>query len=55
MRDYFAGLLEYVEQGIAAGESAEEIAQVEQLPGFAEYSGQPARTIGTAYEEVTAG
>ena len=55
MRDYFAGLLEYVEQGIAAGKSAEEIAQVEQLPGFAEYSGQPARTIGTAYEEVTAG
>ena len=54
-RDYFAALLEYVEQGIAAGKSAEEIAQVEQLPGFAEYSGQPTRTIGTAYEEITAG
>ncbi len=54
-RDYFTALLEYVEQGIAAGKSAEEIAQVEQLPGFAEYSGQPTRTIGTAYEEITAG
>ena len=55
MRDYFAGLLEYVEQGIADGRSAEEIARVDQLPGFGDYSGEPARNIGTAYEEVTAG
>ena len=53
-RDYFTALLEYVQSGIAAGRSADEITQVEQLPGFAEYSGAPTGTVQMAYEELTA-
>lgn len=53
-RDYFTALLEYVQSGIAGGKSADEITQVEQLPGFADYSGAPTGTMQMAYEELTA-
>ena len=53
-RDYFSALLEYVQGGIAAGKSADEIAQVEQLAGFPDYSGMPTGTVQMAYEELTA-
>ena len=52
-RDYFTGLLEYVQSGIAAGKSADEITQVDQLPGFSDYSGMPTGTVQMAYEELT--
>jgi len=53
-RDYFTALLEYVQSGITAGKSADEIIQVEQLPGFPDYSGVPTGTVQMAHEELTA-
>jgi len=53
-RDYFTALLEYVQNGIAAGKSVDEITQVEQLPGFPDHSGAPTGTVQMAYEELTA-
>lgn len=53
-RDYFSGLLEYVQKGVAAGRSPAEIAKVASVPGFADYEGSPEGTIQAAYEELTA-
>ena len=53
-RDYFSGLLAYVQKGIASGRSAAEIVKVSSVPGFADYEGSPEGTIQAAYEELTA-
>lgn len=53
-RDYFSGLLAYVQKGIASGRSAAEIVKVASVPGFADYEGSPEGTIQAAYEELTA-
>lgn len=53
-RDYFSGLLAYVQKGIASGRSAAEIVKVPSVPGFADYEGSPDGTIQAAYEELTA-
>jgi cyclase len=53
-RDYFTALLEYVQIGISAGKSVDEITQVEQVPGFSDYSGAPIRTVQMAYQELMA-
>jgi len=53
-RDYFSGLLAYVQKGIASGRSAAEIVKVAAVPGFADYEGSPEGTIQAAYEELTA-
>jgi glyoxylase-like metal-dependent hydrolase (beta-lactamase superfamily II) len=53
-RDYFSGLLDYVQKGIASGKSAVEIVKVTSVPGFAEYEGSPEGTIQAAYDELTA-
>jgi glyoxylase-like metal-dependent hydrolase (beta-lactamase superfamily II) len=53
-RDYFSGLLAYVQKGVASGKSAAEIVKVPGVPGFADYEGSPEGTIQAAYEEVTA-
>ena len=53
-RDYFSGLLAYVQKGIASGQSAAEIVKVASVPGFADYEGSPEGTIQAAYEELTA-
>lgn len=38
MRDYLAGLLDYVRKGRAAGKTADELAGVERIPGFPEHA-----------------
>lgn len=53
-RDYFSGLLAYVQKGIASGRSAAEIVKVTGVPGFADYEGSPEGTIQAAYDELTA-
>ena len=53
-RDYFTGLLGYVQKGIASGRPAAEIVKVASVPGFANYEGSPEGTIQAAYEELTA-
>ncbi|MEO5739182.1 MAG: MBL fold metallo-hydrolase [Vicinamibacterales bacterium] len=53
-RDYFTGLLAYVQKGIASGRPAAEIVKVASVPGFADYEGSPEGTIQAAYEELTA-
>jgi glyoxylase-like metal-dependent hydrolase (beta-lactamase superfamily II) len=53
-RDYFSGLLSYVQKGIASGKSAAEIVKVASVPGFADYEGSPEGTIQAAYDELTA-
>lgn len=53
-RDYFTGLLAYVQKGIASGRSQAELVKVASVPGFADYEGDPAGTIQAAYEELTA-
>jgi glyoxylase-like metal-dependent hydrolase (beta-lactamase superfamily II) len=53
-RDYFTGVLDYVQKGIAAGRSVEEIAKVAQVPGFPQHEGMPTGTLTMAYEELTA-
>ena len=49
-RDYFSGLLGYVQKAIASGRSAPEIVKVASVPGFADYEGSPEGTIQAAYE-----
>jgi glyoxylase-like metal-dependent hydrolase (beta-lactamase superfamily II) len=53
-RDYFTGVLDYVQKGIAAGKSADEITKVTVVPGFAGFEGNPTNTLLAAYEELTA-
>jgi cyclase len=53
-RDYFSGLLDYVQKGIAGGRSQAEIVKVASVPGFTDYEGSPEGTIQAAYEELTA-
>ena len=53
-RDYFSGLLAYVQKGIASGRSPAEIVKVASVPGFTDYEGSPEGTIQAAYDELTA-
>jgi cyclase len=53
-RDYFSGLLDYVQKGIRSGKSAAEIVKVASVPGFADYEGSPEGTVQAAYDELTA-
>jgi len=53
-RDYFSGLLAFVQKGIASGRPAAEIVKAGNLPGFADYEGNPEGTIQAAYDELTA-
>ena len=52
-RDYFTALLDYVQKGIAAGKSVDELSKVAALPGFTNHEGVPTGTIQMAYEELT--
>jgi cyclase len=51
LRDYFSAMLDYVQKGIAAGKSADEIVK-SGLPQFANNEGQP--QLQVAYDELTA-
>ncbi len=53
-RDYLTGVLDYVQKGIAAGKSMEEIVKVTEVPGFPQHEGVPTGTLTMAYEELTA-
>jgi glyoxylase-like metal-dependent hydrolase (beta-lactamase superfamily II) len=51
-RDYFSGLLDFVEKEIAAGKSVEDVSKTPQVPGFPDHEGAPAGTLQMAYEEL---
>jgi cyclase len=51
LRDYFSAMLDYVQKGIAAGKSADEIVKA-GLPQFAANEGTPALQV--CYDELTA-
>ena len=51
LRDYFSAMLDYVQKGIAAGKSAEEIIKT-GMPKFAANEGTPALQV--AYDELSA-
>jgi hypothetical protein len=50
LRDYFSAMLDYVQKGIAAGKSAEEIVKG-PVPGYTDHEGTPALQV--AYDELT--
>ena len=50
LRDYFTAMLDYVQKGIAAGKSADEIVKG-GLPAFADSEGMP--QLQVAYDELT--
>jgi glyoxylase-like metal-dependent hydrolase (beta-lactamase superfamily II) len=51
LRDYFSAMLDYVQKGIAAGKSADEIIKA-GMPQFAQNEGTPALQV--CYDELTA-
>jgi glyoxylase-like metal-dependent hydrolase (beta-lactamase superfamily II) len=51
VRDYFSAMLDYVQKGIAAGKSAEEITKG-TLSAYADHEGMP--QLQVAYDELTA-
>jgi glyoxylase-like metal-dependent hydrolase (beta-lactamase superfamily II) len=51
VRDYFTAMLDYVQKGIAAGKSAEEITKG-TLPAYADHEGMP--QLQVAYDELSA-
>ena len=53
-RNYFTAVLDYVQKGIAARKSMDEIVKVAEVPGFGQYEGMPTGTLTMAYEELTA-
>ena len=50
LRDYFSSMLDYVQKGISAGRSAEEIVKG-NVPGFADSEGMP--QLQVAYDELS--
>jgi hypothetical protein len=50
LRDYFSAMLDYVQKGIAAGKSADEIVKA-GMPKFAANEGMPALQV--CYDELT--
>jgi glyoxylase-like metal-dependent hydrolase (beta-lactamase superfamily II) len=58
MRDLLTALLERVQQGIAAGQTKDQIAALENLPGFPDFHLPPPNRLpgilGTVYDELTA-
>ena len=53
MRDYLTALLDYVQKGIAAGRSREEIAKATTLPGFESWERPASGALEPAYDELT--
>ena len=58
MRDLLAALVERVQQGIAAGRTRDQIAALDNLPGFPDFHTPPPNRLpailGTVYDELTA-
>jgi cyclase len=59
MRDYFSAILDYVQKGIAAGKTKDEIVTLDNLPGFPDFHVQPPQAnrlpgnLGVVYDELT--
>jgi cyclase len=59
MRDYFAGLIDYVEQGLKAGKTKEQIIALDNLPGFPDFHVSPPTAnrlpgnLGAVFDELT--
>jgi hypothetical protein len=52
-RDYLSAVLEYVERGLARGQSKTELAALQVLPNFEDLGSVPPRfTLGTFIEKV---
>lgn len=59
LRDYLSAALQYVQKGLAAKQSKEEIVKAESLPGFTDYASNGtiltlAGVLGSAYDELSA-
>jgi glyoxylase-like metal-dependent hydrolase (beta-lactamase superfamily II) len=57
LRDYWSAVLDYTQQGLAAGKSKAEIATLENLPGFDDFHAprpnRLAANLSAAYDELT--
>ena len=58
LRDYLTAALEYVQKGIAAKQTKEEVAKASELPGFADFAGSGTvltltGVLNSAYDELT--
>jgi glyoxylase-like metal-dependent hydrolase (beta-lactamase superfamily II) len=53
MRDYLTAMLDFVQKGVAAGRSREDILGAPAIPGFETWEGAPV-ALAAAYQEVTA-
>jgi hypothetical protein len=58
LRDYFTAVLSFVQKGIRAKQSKEEIAKATELPGFADHAASGtvltlAGVLSAAYDELT--
>jgi hypothetical protein len=58
MRDLLTALLERVEKGMAAGQTKEQIAALDNLPGFPDFHvpapNRLSGILGTVYDELSA-
>jgi glyoxylase-like metal-dependent hydrolase (beta-lactamase superfamily II) len=51
-RDYFTAMLDFVQKGLAAGKSQDEIVKAKAIPGFESWEGTPV-ALEAAYAELT--
>ena len=52
LRDYFTAMLDYVQKGLSAGKSQDEIVKVQAIPKFESWEGTPV-ALEAAYQELT--
>lgn len=53
--NYLGKLLEYVDKGVKAGKSKEDLAATESIPGADQWKGNQARAVNAAYTEIVDG
>ncbi len=53
--NYLGKLLEYVDKGVKAGKSKEDLAAVESIPGADQWKGNQTRAVNAAYTEIVDG
>ncbi len=51
-KNYLGRLLEYVDKGVKAGKSKEDLAKTEMIPGADEWKGNQGRAVNAAYVEI---
>lgn len=51
-KNYLGRLLEYVDKGVKAGKSKEELAKTELIPGADQWKGNQGRAVNAAYTEI---